>query len=87
MSSQSYRVTVDLLDFAANSEIRRFDLGMFRLPESTIFIEAKDPDDAANTVKNELIKKILDQDTSVWTRILCRKIRRRMRIIKIQAVQ
>ena len=85
--SQSYRVTVDLLDFAANSEIRRFKLGTFSLPECTLFIEANDPDDAANIVKNRLIKTILDQDTGVWTRILCRKIRRRMRIIKIQAVQ
>lgn len=82
-----YRLNIDLADFSNNSDLRRFSLRQYSLPFCTIFLEAKSPDDATHRALAELIQLLLDQHSDVWTRILCRKIRRRIKITKIQAVQ
>jgi hypothetical protein len=78
---RNFRLSVDLSDF--HLELKRFILREYSLPFSLIFIEAEDPDDACNTILVRLIKLLMDQDPSINTRILCRKIKRRIRIDKI----
>ena len=84
---QGYRISIDLADFTNNSELKRFRLREYGLPFCTVFTEAVNPDDASHKVTSTLIKLLLEQSDDVWTRILCRKIRRRIKITKIQAVQ
>lgn len=55
----------------------------YNCPFPTIFISAKDPDEACVDVINNLIKIILDQDSSIAMRIICRKIRRESRIDRV----
>ncbi|NDD83987.1 hypothetical protein EBZ38_06880 [bacterium] len=78
---RNFRLSVDLSDLYL--ELKRFVLREYSLPFSLIFIEAEDPDDACNTILIKLIKLLMDQDPSINTRILCRKIKRHMRIDKI----
>lgn len=78
---RNFRLSVDLSDLY--TELKRFILREYSLPFSLIFIEAEDPDDACNTILIRLIKLLMDQDPSINTRILCRKIKRHMRIDKI----
>lgn len=82
-----YRVDVDLADFNTNSQIRRFNLREYAVPFCNLFIEANNPDEAASGVLHKLLELLLDQDHGVDTRVLCRKIRKRIRITKIKPVQ
>lgn len=78
---RNFRLSVDLSDL--HIDLKRFVLREYSFPFSLIFIEAEDPDDACNTVLIRLIKLLMDQDPSINTRILCRKIKRHIRIDKI----
>lgn len=81
---RNFKLTIDLSNF--HPELRRFMLKEYNVPFTLIFIEADDPDGACNTTLNRLMKLLLDQDPSIETRILCQRIKREMRIDKIQAL-
>lgn len=78
---RNFRLSIDLSDFYI--ELRKFVLREYSLPFSLIFIEANDPDDACYMITIKLIKLLMDQNPSVQTRILCKKIKRHIRIDKI----
>jgi hypothetical protein len=67
-------------------DLKRFSLKEFSLPFTLIFIEEDNPDDACYELITRLIKIILSQDQSIPARILCRKIRKKIRIDKIQSL-
>lgn len=67
-------------------DLKKFSLKEFSLPFALIFIEEENPDDACYALLTRLIRIILSQDHSIPTRILCRKIRKKMRIDKIQSL-
>lgn len=67
-------------------QLRKFVLREYSLPYSLIFVEADDPDDACYLVLYRLMKLIMDQDPSIETRILCRKLKKYMRIDKITSL-
>ena len=50
------------------------------------FIEAENPDDACHVVLDRIIQEILLENDSIEARILCRKIRKHMRIDKIECL-
>tara|TARA_B100000085_G_scaffold283901_1_gene315635 strand:- start:2812 stop:3060 length:249 start_codon:yes stop_codon:yes gene_type:complete len=81
---QSFRVTLDLADLQKDLEF--FKLGKFKLPFCMVFVEAKNPDDACRKVVIELINKIMNQDCSTGSRVLCQKIKRLIRIDRIEPV-
>jgi hypothetical protein len=63
--------------------IKHLNLKKYDSPFPTIFISAKDPDDACNLVINQLITIILDQEPTIRMRLICKKIRRECKIDKI----
>lgn len=64
-------------------DIKHLNLKKYSSPFPTIFLSAKDPDDACAMVFNELIKIIMDQDPSIKMRIICRRIKRICKVDKI----
>jgi hypothetical protein len=65
------------------TKIRHLILRSYNSPFPTVFINAKDPDEACFEVLNDLINIIMKQNTSIEMRIICREIRRKSRIDKI----
>lgn len=78
---RNFKLSIDLSDL--HIELKKFVLREYSLPFSLIFVEANDPDDACYTVLIKLMKLLMDQDPSLQTRILCKKIKKHMRIDKI----
>jgi hypothetical protein len=65
------------------SRIKHLFLKSYNSPFPTIFINAKDPDDACYIVLYDLLKILIKQNSSIEMRIICREIRRKSRIDKI----
>jgi hypothetical protein len=80
----NYRLSVDLSDL--QRELSKYDLRDYRLPFSLYILEADNPDDACSTIMMRLMRLILKERHSIETRILCRRIRRFMRIDKIECL-
>jgi hypothetical protein len=81
---QNYRVTTDLSDVYKELIPYSIHLIGYTLPFSLIFIEAKDYDDACFAVVDRIIKQILSKSKSIKSRILCRKVKRLIRIDKVE---
>ncbi len=80
----NFRLSVDLSDI--QRELEKYSLREYNVPFSLYFIEADSPDDACSTIMMRLMKLIMEQNGSIKTRILCRKVRRYMRIDKIECL-
>ena len=80
----NYRMTIDLLDLYI--DLVRYDLREYRLPFSLYILEADNPDDACSTLLRRVMNAIMQKDPSMETRILCRKLRRFMRIDRIECL-
>lgn len=78
---RNYRIMLDISNVF--SRIKHLFLKSYNSPFPTIFITAKDPDEACFEVLNDLINIIMKQNTSVEMRIVCREIRKKSRIDKI----
>lgn len=80
----NYRMSIDLLDLYL--ELDRYDLREYRLPFSLYIIEADNPDDACSILLNRIMLAIMRKEPSIETRILCRKIRRYMRVDRVECL-
>jgi hypothetical protein len=80
----NYRLSIDLIDLQL--DLLPYDLREYRLPFCLYFIEAENPDDACSTMMNRIMIAIMKIKPSIETRIICRKIRRHMRIDKIECL-
>jgi hypothetical protein len=78
---KNYRIMLDISSIFGY--IKHLNLRSYNSPFPTIFISAIDPDDACCVALEQLIKIIIDQDSTLNTRILCRRIKRICRIDKI----
>jgi len=63
--------------------IKHLKLKKYDSPFPTIFISAKDPDDACYIIIRNLINLIMNQDPSIDMRLICKKIKRECKIDKI----
>ena len=81
---RNFRLTVDLSNFYV--ELKKFTLREYSIPFALIFVEAADPDEACYLILAKLCKLLIDQDPSIETRLLCRRIKRELRIEKITAL-
>jgi hypothetical protein len=81
---QNYRITTDLSDVYKELIPYSIHLIGYTLPFSLIFIEANDYDDACFVVVDRIIKQILSKSKSITSRILCRKVKRLIRIDKVE---
>ncbi len=80
----NYRISIDLVDLYR--EIENYSLREYRLPFSLYILEADNPDDAAHTIMLRIMRALLKKDTGIKTRILCRRIRRSLRLDKIETL-
>tara|TARA_B100001094_G_C17564882_1_gene500123 strand:- start:287 stop:535 length:249 start_codon:yes stop_codon:yes gene_type:complete len=80
----NYRLSIDLSDLYL--EIEKYSLREYRLPFSLYILEADNPDDACSTLLNRVMLSLLKVDSSIQTRILCRKVRHYMRIDKVESL-
>jgi hypothetical protein len=79
-----YKIQIDISNLF--EEIIKYKIREYSHPFITLFINAKNPDEAIEKVILSLIKSILKKDCSPESRILCKKIRRQIRIDKIQRI-
>ena len=80
----NYRLSVDLSDL--QRDLNKYELREYRLPFSLYILEADSPDDACSTIMTRLMNVLIKERCDIETRILCRKIRRFMRIDKIECL-
>tara|TARA_B100001564_G_scaffold259446_1_gene221267 strand:- start:1109 stop:1357 length:249 start_codon:yes stop_codon:yes gene_type:complete len=80
----NYRLSIDLIDLQL--DLLQYDLREYRLPFCLYFIEAENPDDACSIMMNRIMLAIMKIKPTIETRIICRKIRRHMRIDKIECL-
>jgi hypothetical protein len=81
---QNYRLSIDLSDVYKELVPYSIHLIGYTLPFSLIFIEANDYDDACFMVVDRIIKHILSKSKSISNRILCRKVKKLIRIDKVE---
>lgn len=81
---QNYKVHIDLCD--VYNDLILYDLRDFHHPFVLIFVEASDPDEACNVSINRIQSAIIKVDNSLKARIICRKIRKLIRIDKIESL-
>lgn len=77
----NFRIMLDISNIY--KDIRHLKLKEYRSPFPTIFISAKDPDDACFIAINNLIRLILNEDSSIEMRIICKQIKQKIKIDKI----
>lgn len=77
----NFRIMLDISNIF--NEIKHLKLKSYSTPFPTVFVSASDPDDACSICFNQLIKLIMDQDSSIKMRILCKKIKILCKIDKI----
>jgi hypothetical protein len=82
---KNFKVSVDLATFFSANAMSRYKLGKYNIPFCTIFVEAKDPDEAAHLTLQNFLDSLLAQWDDVETQLLCRKLRKCMRITRIKA--
>lgn len=51
-----------------------------------MFVEADDPDGACDVAIHRIMQEIMSQEITVQTRILCRKVRKKIRIERIESL-
>jgi hypothetical protein len=81
---KNYRIMLDIT--SVYIKIKHLILRSYNSPFPTIFISAKDPDEACRLVFDELITLLIHQDPSIKMRIICRQIKRYCRIDKIYSL-
>ena len=80
----NYRLSVDLADLYPY--LLDYDLREYRLPFSLYILEADSADDACHEIMMRIMRALLKRDQTISTRILCRKVRRYIRIDKVECL-
>ena len=80
----NYRISIDLSDLYI--ELEPYCLREYSQPFSLYIMEAENPDDVASSIMRRIQGELLKKDKTIKTRILCRKVRRLMRIDRIECL-
>ena len=75
-----YKVYLDLSLVIAS--LTKFRLHEYNSAFPIIFVEANDPDEACIIATSGLRKTVLNQDSSIETRIFCREIRHDIKVLR-----
>lgn len=81
---QNFRLSIDLSDVYL--ELSKLDLREYNAPFLLKFIEADNPDDACYKITLRITQEIMKQNYSIKNRILCKMVRRFIRIDKIESL-
>ena len=79
---RNFKLSIDLSDIYL--DIQKLDLREYNKPFMLKFIEAENPDDACHNLLERIISEILSEKDTIEVRILCRKIRKNLRIDRIE---
>lgn len=77
----NFRIMLDISNIY--NEIKHLNLKKYNSPFPTLFVTAKDPDDACYKVISELIRLLILQDKSDNMKAICHKIKKLCKIDKI----
>mgnify|MGYP001192582842 CR=1 FL=1 len=80
----NFRVSIDLCDIYR--DLTEFNLRDYNLPFCLVFIEAENPDDACLIVQERIMREIIKEKDSIEGRIMCEKIKKCMRIDRIDCL-
>lgn len=80
----NYRLSIDLSDLYL--EIEKYSLREYRLPFSLYILESENPDEACSELMKRIMRALMKVDPSIETRILCRKVRRSLRIDRVECL-
>ena len=81
----NYRISIDLSDLV--QDLNNYDLREYRLPFCLYFVEAANPDEACSVIMNRVMNALMKIRPDIETRIVCRKVRRFMRIDRVECVK
>lgn len=79
---RNFKVSLDLSNIFR--EIEKYKLREFDAPFLIVFIQADDPDEVCYELLLRIMSQMLRVDNSMTTRILCRKLRKKIRFDRIQ---
>jgi RNAse (barnase) inhibitor barstar len=81
---RNFKISIDFSDLY----LELVDLYMkeYTHPFMLVFVEAEDPDDACFKVLSRIIQIILNNGKTIENRILCRKLKNKLRIEKIYSL-
>ena len=81
---RNFKIFIDICDIYL--EILKLDTTRYTMPFIIMFVEADDPDGACNTAMFRIMDEIMFSGVNIQNRILCRKLRRKIRIERIQSL-
>jgi hypothetical protein len=80
----NYRVSLDLVDLYP--KLDRYGLREFNSPFLLYILESENADQACYEIMIRLMRSLIRQSNDIETRIFCRKVRRLMRIDKVECL-
>jgi len=81
---RNFKVFIDICDIYL--DLINLDTRKYTKPFMIIFIEADDPDGACYFAISRIMNEVLDSGKTIKNRILCRKIKRKIRIERIESL-
>tara|TARA_R110000868_G_scaffold66884_3_gene198899 strand:- start:3218 stop:3466 length:249 start_codon:yes stop_codon:yes gene_type:complete len=80
----NYRISLDLVDLYP--ELDNYSLREYNSPFSLYILESDNPDEACHEIMMRIMRALIKQSNTIKTRIFCRKVRRYMRLDKVETL-
>jgi hypothetical protein len=80
----NYRISLDLVDLYP--ELDSYGLREFNSPFLLYILESENADQACYEIMIRLMRSLIRQNNDIETRIFCRKVRRLMRVDKVECL-
>lgn len=81
---RNFKIFIDICDIYL--ELVKLHTRKYTTPFMIMFVEADDPDGACDVAIHRIMQEIMSQEITVQTRILCRKVRKKIRIERIESL-
>ena len=81
---RNFKISIDLSDVYL--ELQHLNLDQYTVPFMTVFVEADNPDEACRVITKRILKEIMKNGSSIENRVLCQKIKKLIRIDKIESL-
>ena len=81
---RNFKISIDLSDVYI--ELQHLNLDQYTVPFMTTFVEADNPDDACGSITKRIVQEIMKNGNSIENRVLCEKIKKLIRIDKIESL-
>jgi hypothetical protein len=81
---RNFKIYIDLSDIYL--EVKLLDIKEMRDPFDIVFLESDNPDAACYEVVQRYVKAVMSNSKTIEDRILCEKIKKYLRIDKIESL-